>query len=65
MHYTPHVGLVFLSTEFYMRQIDRGWLIRYIHANDASMFFSSMYLHIALRILSQRRKSLLNLKCSR
>jgi ubiquinol-cytochrome c reductase cytochrome b/c1 subunit len=46
MHYTPHIDLAFLSIEFFMRQIDFGWLVRYVHANGASMFFGSMYLHI-------------------
>jgi quinol-cytochrome oxidoreductase complex cytochrome b subunit len=47
MHYTPHVDLAFLSIEFFMRQIDFGWLIRYSHANGASMFFGCLYMHIA------------------
>jgi quinol-cytochrome oxidoreductase complex cytochrome b subunit len=47
MHYTPHIDLAFLSIEFLMRQIDFGWLIRYCHANGASMFFITIYLHIA------------------
>jgi quinol-cytochrome oxidoreductase complex cytochrome b subunit len=47
MHYTPHIDLAFLSLEYFMRQVDFGWLIRYIHANGASMFFGVIYLHIA------------------
>jgi ubiquinol-cytochrome c reductase cytochrome b subunit len=47
MHYTPHIDLAFLSLEYLMRQVDFGWLIRYIHANGASMFFGVIYLHIA------------------
>ena len=47
MHYTPHIDLAFLSLEYLMRQFDFGWLIRYIHANGASMFFGVIYLHIA------------------
>jgi ubiquinol-cytochrome c reductase cytochrome b subunit len=47
MHYTPHIDLAFLSLEYFMRQVDFGWLIRYIHANGASMFFGAIYLHIA------------------
>jgi quinol-cytochrome oxidoreductase complex cytochrome b subunit len=47
MHYTPHIDLAFLSIEFFMRQIDYGWLVRYVHANGASMFFGSLYFHIA------------------
>lgn len=47
MHYTPHIDLAFLSLEYFMRQVDFGWLIRYTHANGASMFFGVIYLHIA------------------
>jgi quinol-cytochrome oxidoreductase complex cytochrome b subunit len=47
MHYTPDMDLAFLSIEFFMRQIDYGWLVRYGHANGASVFFGSIYLHMA------------------
>lgn len=47
MHFTPHVDLAFLSVEHIMRDVNGGWLIRYIHANGASMFFISVYIHIA------------------
>ena len=46
MHYTPHVDLAFLSVEHIMRDVTGGWLLRYIHANGASMFFIVVYLHI-------------------
>ena len=46
MHYTPHVDLAFLSVEHIMRDVNGGWLLRYIHANDASMFFIVVYIHI-------------------
>lgn len=46
MHYTPHVDLAFLSVEHIMRDVEGGWLLRYIHANGASMFFIVVYLHI-------------------
>jgi ubiquinol-cytochrome c reductase cytochrome b subunit len=39
MHYTPHVDFAFNSVEHIMRDVNYGWLIRYIHANGASMFF--------------------------
>jgi len=45
MHYTPHIDLAFLSIEHIMRDVNYGWLIRYIHANGASMFFIVVYLH--------------------
>jgi len=46
MHYTPHVDLAFSSVEHIMRDVNNGWLIRYIHANGASMFFIVTYCHI-------------------
>ena len=39
MHYTPHIDLAFSSVEHIMGDVNNGWLIRYIHANGASMFF--------------------------
>jgi len=47
MHYTDHVDLAFMSIESIMRDVNYGWLIRYIHANGASMFFIVIYIHIA------------------
>jgi ubiquinol-cytochrome c reductase cytochrome b subunit len=47
MHYTPHISLAFSSVEHIMRDVNNGWLIRYIHANGASFFFIWVYLHIA------------------
>jgi len=46
MHYTPHVDLAFSSVEHIMRDVNNGWLIRYLHANGASMFFIVVYSHI-------------------
>ncbi|KAH8974890.1 hypothetical protein BDL97_01G125900 [Sphagnum fallax] len=46
IHYTPHVDLAFLSVEHIMRDVKGGWLLRYMHANGASMFFIVVYLHI-------------------
>lgn len=46
MHYTPHVDLAFLSVEHIMRDVEGGWLLRYMHANGASMFFIVTYLHM-------------------
>jgi len=46
MHYTPHIDLAFSSVEHIMRDVPNGWLIRYIHANGASMFFIVVYAHI-------------------
>ena len=46
MHYTPHIDLAFSSVEHIMRDVNNGWLIRYMHANGASMFFIVVYCHI-------------------
>lgn len=46
MHYTPHTALAFDSVERIMRDVNYGWLIRYIHMNGASMFFIIVYIHI-------------------
>jgi len=46
MHYTPNVDLAFISVEHIMRDVNYGWLIRYLHANGASFFFIFVYLHI-------------------
>lgn len=46
MHYTPHIDLAFSSVEHIMRDVNNGWLIRYLHANGASMFFIVVYCHL-------------------
>ncbi len=46
MHYTPHVDYAFASVERIMRDVEYGWLIRYVHANGASMFFMAVYIHM-------------------
>jgi ubiquinol-cytochrome c reductase cytochrome b/c1 subunit len=46
MHYTPHVDLAFNSVETIMRDVNYGWLLRYLHANGASFFFVAVYAHI-------------------
>src|ERR1700760_1049636 len=46
MHYTPNAGLAFDSIERLMRDVNYGWLIRYIHMNGASMFFIVVYIHM-------------------
>tara|TARA_B110001450_G_C17651876_1_gene493666 strand:- start:886 stop:2046 length:1161 start_codon:yes stop_codon:yes gene_type:complete len=46
MHYTPHTELAFFSVEHIMRDVNYGWLLRYIHANGASMFLLSAYIHM-------------------
>lgn len=46
MHYTPNVDLAFISVEHIMRDVNYGWLLRYLHANTASFFFIFVYMHI-------------------
>jgi ubiquinol-cytochrome c reductase cytochrome b/c1 subunit len=46
MNYTPHVDMAFDSVERIMRDVNFGWLIRYMHMNGASMFFIVVYIHI-------------------
>jgi ubiquinol-cytochrome c reductase cytochrome b subunit len=46
MHYTPSVLEAFDSVEHIMRDVNNGWLIRYLHSNTASAFFFLVYLHI-------------------
>ncbi|GAA0583690.1 cytochrome b/b6 [Caenispirillum bisanense] len=46
MNYTAHVDYAFNSVERIMRDVNYGWLIRYIHMNGASMFFIVVYIHI-------------------
>jgi ubiquinol-cytochrome c reductase cytochrome b subunit len=46
MNYTAHVDYAFDSVERIMRDVNHGWLIRYIHMNGASFFFIVVYIHI-------------------
>jgi ubiquinol-cytochrome c reductase cytochrome b subunit len=46
MHYTPNAALALDSTESIMRDVNYGWLLRYLHSNGASLFFLSVYIHI-------------------
>ncbi|MGO9674590.1 MAG: cytochrome b [Methylocella sp.] len=46
MHYTASSELAFASVEHIMRDVNYGWLLRYWHANGASMFFFALYIHI-------------------
>jgi quinol-cytochrome oxidoreductase complex cytochrome b subunit len=46
MAYTPHKDMAFDSVERIMRDVNYGWLLRYIHMNGASMFFVVTYVHI-------------------
>ncbi|MER9263530.1 cytochrome b N-terminal domain-containing protein [Mesorhizobium sp. M0410] len=46
MHYAPDTGLAFNSVEKIMRDVNSGWLLRYLHSNGASFFFIAVYIHI-------------------
>ncbi len=46
MHYVPHADHAFDSVELIMRDVNYGWLIRYIHMNGAHMFFLAVYIHM-------------------
>ena len=46
MHYTPSAYEAFNSIEHIMRDVNNGWLVRYLHSNTASAFFFLVYLHI-------------------
>ncbi len=46
MHYTPHADHAFDSVERIMRDVNYGWLLRYMHMNGASMFFVVVYIHM-------------------
>jgi ubiquinol-cytochrome c reductase cytochrome b/c1 subunit len=46
MHYTPHTAHAFDSVEHIMRNVNYGWLLRYMHAVGASMFFVVVYIHM-------------------
>jgi len=50
MHYNPNVNLAFISVEHIMRDVNYGWLLRYLHANGASIFFICVYIHMARNI---------------
>ncbi|MDX8445669.1 cytochrome b [Mesorhizobium captivum] len=46
MHYAADTGLAFDSVEKIMRDVNSGWLLRYLHSNGASFFFIAVYIHI-------------------
>jgi hypothetical protein len=51
MHYKPSADQAFASVEYIMRDVDWGWLIRYMHSTGASMFFIVVYLHMFRALL--------------
>ncbi len=57
MHYKPDAELAFASVEYIMRDVDLGWLIRYMHSTGASFFFIVVYLHMFRGIMYGSFKS--------
>lgn len=47
MHYVSSTSDAFVSVERIVRDVNQGWLLRYMHANGASFFFVAVYIHIA------------------
>jgi ubiquinol-cytochrome c reductase cytochrome b/c1 subunit len=46
MNYVPNTTMAFDSVQRIMRDVNYGWMLRYIHQNGASMFFIVVYIHI-------------------
>lgn len=46
MNYQPHADVAFASVERIVRDVNYGWLLRYLHMNGASMFFIVVYIHM-------------------
>jgi ubiquinol-cytochrome c reductase cytochrome b subunit len=46
MHYKPDTAVAFASVEYIMRDVDYGWLVRYMHSTGASFFFIAVYFHM-------------------
>lgn len=51
MNYKPDASLAFASVEYIMRDVEYGWLIRYMHSTGASFFFIAVYLHMFRALL--------------
>ena len=57
MHYKPSAAEAFASVEYIMRDVDWGWLIRYMHTTGASFFFILIYLHMYRSLLYGSHKA--------
>jgi ubiquinol-cytochrome c reductase cytochrome b subunit len=51
MNYTPSAEAAFASVEYIMRDVEWGWLIRYMHSTGATFFFIAVYLHMMRALL--------------
>ena len=64
MNYKPSSADAFASVEYIMRDVDWGWLIRYLHSTGASAFFIVVYLHmfrgLAVRLLQEAARAALD-----
>nr|YP_010140037.1 cytochrome b [Hylica paradoxa]QQK57680.1 cytochrome b [Hylica paradoxa] len=50
MHYSANIDIAFNSIDHITRNVNKGWMLRYLHSNGASMFFICMYLHVGRAI---------------
>lgn len=50
-YYVADINLAFDSIEYIMREVPYGYMIRYLHANSAALFFICVYIHIARALL--------------
>ena len=50
MHYKADASLAFASVEHIMREVNYGWLIRYVHSTGATAFFAVIFIHMALTL---------------
>ncbi len=57
MHYQAHVDFAFNSVEHIMRDVNSGYILRYVHANVASFFFIFVYMHVARGLYYSSYKS--------
>ena len=61
MHYVPTGEGAFRSVEHIMRDVNYGWLIRYIHTTGASMFFAVVYIPYGQKIETAQRRQRSNI----
>jgi len=47
IHYTPETETAFSSVIHIIRDVERGWIVRFLHINGASIFFALIYIHTA------------------
>jgi len=57
MHYQANVDFAFNSVEHIMRDVNNGWILRYVHANVASFFFIFVYMHVGRGLYYSSYKS--------